>query len=532
MTETRAATVAKSPKSLPRLLPLEDPELFFALIGPLGTDLELVIDELRLALQDVRYETKTVRLSQLIGEVVGCAVPEHEDERIELLMRAGTFLREQSDVGEIAALLGVAEIRRIRAETTRDANKPCARTAYIIRSLKRPEEVRAFRYLYGRAFFAISVYSPREHRIEALSRRIASSKHHFNAKQERSAAERLVGIDEQEEGRTLGQDVEEAFPGADLFLDSRSKQRVRKSVRRFIEMVFGFPFHTPNKDEFAMYHAKSAALRSADLSRQVGASIATREGDIIAVGCNEVPRYGGGLYWTEDKGDARDFVRGFDPATRARTEMVGEAIDRFGKNGWLAPKFRRQKVDRLVASLSTGEYRNVLKGTQLMSVLEFGRSVHAEMAALTDAARRGVQIKGATLYSTTFPCHLCARHVIAAGIERVVYIEPYPKSKAEDLYSDSIAVDKGTGAKDRVSFEPFVGVAPRQYLELFEMLPKRKDDMGNAIKWIPLSAKPRLQRFVLSYILLEQKATAEILPELFRFLAPRLSAFSREEVKK
>jgi deoxycytidylate deaminase len=76
-----------------------------------------------------------------------------------------------------------------------------------------------------------------------------------------------------------------------------------------------------------------------------------------------------------------------------------------------------------------------------MNVIEFGRAVHAEMAALMDSARRGVPVKNATLYCTTFPCHLCARHIVAAGIRRVVYIEPYPKSLAAQLYPDSIAVE-------------------------------------------------------------------------------------------
>lgn len=53
-------------------------------------------------------------------------------------------------------------------------------------------------------------------------------------------------------------------------------------------------------------------------------------------------------------------------------------------------------------------------------------------------------------------------------MERVVYIEPYPKSRVSTLYDDSISLD---GANDdRVRFAPFVGVAPRRYIELFSMV--------------------------------------------------------------
>ncbi len=61
---------------------------------------------------------------------------------------------------------------------------------------------------------------------------------------------------------------------------------------------------------------------------------------------------------------------------------------------------------------------------QIMDIIEFGRMIHAEMSALTDAARLGRSTKDATLYCTTYPCHLCAKHIVAAGIMRVVFLLP------------------------------------------------------------------------------------------------------------
>src|SRR5439155_327862 len=86
--------------------------------------------------------------------------------------------------------------------------------------------------------------------------------------------------------------------------------------------------------------------------------------------------------------------------------------------------------------------------------------------ALTDAAKRGVSVKGCTLYSTTFPCHECARLIVASGIARVIYVEPYPKSLVAEMYADSIAIDQPNAA-GRVLFQPFVGVAPVRYIQLF-----------------------------------------------------------------
>jgi tRNA(Arg) A34 adenosine deaminase TadA len=128
-----------------------------------------------------------------------------------------------------------------------------------------------------------------------------------------------------------------------------------------------------------------------------------------------------------------------------------------------------------------------------MDALEYGRVVHAEMSALADAARCGHGTKGAVLYCTTFPCHLCAKHIVAAGISKVVFLEPYPKSLAFDLHADSIQVEGGDRGHyndfPSVKFEHFYGVSPRRYREIFER-GKRKDDNGALIEYAGGTARP------------------------------------------
>ncbi len=118
--------------------------------------------------------------------------------------------------------------------------------------------------------------------------------------------------------------------------------------------------------------------------------------------------------------------------------------------------------------------------------------VHAEMSAITDAAARGISIRGATLFCTTFPCHMCARHIMSAGISKVVYIEPYPKSLTKVLYGDDVNVDhEPARERQTVSFVPFTGIAPRRYISLFEKTEKRKDERGRALDWSPEKSIPR-----------------------------------------
>lgn len=120
-------------------------------------------------------------------------------------------------------------------------------------------------------------------------------------------------------------------------------------------------------------------------------------------------------------------------------------------------------------------YRNM----RLKNLIEFGRVVHAEMNAIVDAARRGISIHRATLYCTTFPCHMCARHVIAGGLTRVVFIEPYPKSLAMEIYGDIVSE---TETPDKVFFEPFYGIAPNFFMKAFRMRPRKGPD-GEALSW-------------------------------------------------
>jgi len=239
-----------------------------------------------------------------------------------------------------------------------------------------------------------------------------------------------------------------------------------------------------------MFSARAAAHRSASLGRQVGAVIATPEGSIVATGMNDVPKAGGGPYWTGDSNDSRDHVLGYDSSTYMQRDLLGDILERLHENGWLAEDKSNQTVSDLVKALLYGN-QGILGNAQLTSLTEFQRPVHAEMMALTDAARRGIAVAGCTLYTTTFPCHGCARHIVAAGIMRVVFIEPYAKSLVKNLHDDSIRIEDSAGPEGRVRFEAFVGLAPKRYMDFFAMK-ERKEGDGTAVKWTPQEAKPYL----------------------------------------
>jgi len=69
---------------------------------------------------------------------------------------------------------------------------------------------------------------------------------------------------------------------------------------------------------------------------------------------------------------------------------------------------------------------------------ELCRGLHAEMNALLQAAIYGVRIEGATLYSTTCPCSLCAKMLINAGIREIVTCEDYKDKLAKAMLAEAL----------------------------------------------------------------------------------------------
>jgi dCMP deaminase len=66
---------------------------------------------------------------------------------------------------------------------------------------------------------------------------------------------------------------------------------------------------------------------------------------------------------------------------------------------------------------------------------ELCRGAHAEQNAINFAARYGISIEGATLYTTHYPCSWCAKSLVNAGISRVIYDEDYPDPLAKEILS-------------------------------------------------------------------------------------------------
>lgn len=458
------------------------PEIFIGLCGAVGTDMEIVKTELEKNLAPLGISSVHIKASELIAEAKGAPDVVGENDRITEYMKRGNAIRADLQKGDGVARLAIARIRKEREKRSDSEQDPSPNTAYIINSLKHPDEYEMLTRLYGDAFLMISVYESWDSRHRNLCKKIAKSNSVHDADTFREEASKLIDLD-QDDSESLGQSVRDVFPLGDIFLSAGSS--FARQMKRAVSLFMGAPFITPNIDEYGMFHAHSVAVRSADLSRQVGAVISTQRGDVLAMGCNEVPQVGGGAYWEDYEGeieDRRDFRIGYDSTSALKKELISEIVDEFKKaDGWLPTSYQTRETSEIADELISKKSMVSLSGKRISSVLEYGRIVHAEMSALMDAARRGEAVENQTLYCTTFPCHMCARHIISAGIRRVVYVEPYPKSLAKRLYPKEISLDGDADCgQSAVQFEPFVGIAPKRFMTWFKS-GGRKDSLGFAL---------------------------------------------------
>lgn len=433
------------------------PELIIGVVTPVGTNTEEVVAHIRGALSNWAYSSQVVKLTDRL-RLDSPPVGEFEDARVERLIAAGNeFCRRHRTTGEpggdpaAMARLAVSAIQdyRIRhyrsvgrtGERAEDlAGTPVERRAYIIHSLKRPAEVKFLRDLYGRQFILLASQGTVDERLHNLMGRSLSATDEAG---KREVAVRLMAKDAEEQD-PLGQRVNDTYPMADFFLHG-------SDVGRTLQVLFGDARTAPDTSEYAMYVAHATAARSLAGSRKVGA-VLVRDASVVSAGYNDVPL-----------GQTPDVVAGKDTSELLKEANVTDTVHRLIEAGWVPPECGESDTPAKQAL-------EALRGGELLNVIEYQRPVHAEAQAIDDAARRGVATAGTDMYVTTFPCHLCFKHVLSAGVSRVRYIDPYSKSRARELFPEA--------ADDRLV--PYEGVAPLAYVRFFSERPPPVSDSTGA----------------------------------------------------
>jgi deoxycytidylate deaminase len=494
-----------------RLRELSANEVVFAVVGPVGSGTSWVAKALAALVGNATYsmEVHIIKASEVITQWhIANVGPILETEsayaKVTALQNAGDLMRKDDPAAVAVELVSAIKAKRdsiknnvenVSSITPIQSKK---RRVYILDSLKHPAEVELLRAIYQDAFCLIGVVCDEESRKERLQNQKCTSSGVIEIKS-------LMKRDEDDSEAKHGQKVTDTFHLADFFVDNSPPRfldkdklkpnpawEVTDQLGRLVDLITVGKLIRPTPSETGMFHAYGAKMRSSCMSRQVGAALLDKRGNIVATGTNEVPRSGGGVYGgsfdnfdetLEVEDDRCHISKRFCSSNKEQNEIIGEIIN--------AIPALREVTDRVSLAQQ-------LKKTPIGKLLEFSRAVHAEMDALLSAARTGSTTVGTRLFVTTYPCHYCARHIVSAGVDEVQYIEPYPKSRALKLHGDAIsnlpskwiapsakhskaeAIEiRKEGKEKKVLFRPFTGVAPRLYRKVFLKDRPFKDGNGD-----------------------------------------------------
>lgn len=293
-----------------------EPELVFGLVGPLGSNIEATQEALQSELRKVGYTPHLIHLTQdvkkLLPSLAGVPASTYR-EKISLMNDVVQYSGKMDFLARVAIAI-IASIREalnntrgFSSRSSREFQYP--KSAFIIRQLKIKQEVETLKKVYGEKFVQISISVGEEEQWQSVLSIVGREQPALSQREREDDARKLIAQDREESGFDHGQSIINIHHSDDVFVGGNAND-ITGQISRFIEAFFGSNYISPTKDEYGSQLAKVASLRTLDLSRQVGAAIMTEEGDIITLGCNEVPRPLGGNYWADDADPQRDMERG------------------------------------------------------------------------------------------------------------------------------------------------------------------------------------------------------------------------------
>lgn len=415
------------------------------------------------------------RLVKLRGfSLVELSKPIHDEcrsqntpETVENLQNVGNKLRQERGP-DVLVRLGLADAQRyfVQADETQRPR------GIVVDGIRNAAEVEALRQYPN--FLLLSIQADRHARFE----RLRTAKKVDGDKQFDEADGR-----DQEEGKRYGQQVRKCNALADIVVaNSRAiSLQAKRDVEKYIEEKLGKHVdliecvargqptdeHHPTFDEMAMTLAYGVSMQSSCLKRQVGAVVARATREIVAVACNEVPANAGScLEHPRYQGCYRDYVQTISGKRFKHCPECGKAVassfscvhcnavlEAFCKR---CPKCNADPEIRRLCECGA-EYSSFLPGgkkSEAGKLLDICRALHAEEAAILSLIKSGIaDLSDATLYTTTYPCNLCANKIVQSGIKRVVYAEPYEMKEAKELFkSNSVDVRSFEGVKSVAYF--------------------------------------------------------------------------------
>jgi len=344
----------------------------------------------------------------------------------------------------------VASIRQAE-----ESDMAAASSHIVIDGIRNPSEMTYLRDRFPH-FFVVAVFAPFDVRWKRREEDYGGNQRPFRRDDERDSGEFE---------RPWGQKVQICVDRSDVlisnegdFVDPSIEEELQGKLNSYIDLMRKPGSRGPHPWELNMAQAYEASLMSSCCKRRVGAIVVKEEATerrprtyVIASGYNEAPA---SIRSCADRGGMNR------PEYCYKDEKIKAVLkEQYRVCPSCGTKLTFPEEFDLPFICPNGECRARL-GSDFVPgrMLDLCIAVHAEEAALLQASRfGGTEVDGSILYTTTFPCPLCAKMIVHAGIEKVFFAEPYPEDEAIN------ALDEG-----RVPTELFEGVKGRAYHRLFE----------------------------------------------------------------
>ena len=380
------------------------------LVGPFGSGCTYVAEKI---VENHGYEY--LSLSDVLREEYKKENPNKRKIARKDLQDFGDKVRETKGADYLAPIV----CKKIKQDTTKN---------YVVDSIRNPEEINCLRKSFAE-FFLFGVFAEPDLRWKRVKEKYDEDRRTFDEDDKRDS----------NGGVEHGQRVTDSFRMADIILlnneniaeGNKNEELFLAKLKQKIYLIEGKEAFAPTYIETNMAIAYAASMRSSCLKRKVGAVIVDIAGDVFSSGYNEVPAANntckceyGMCYRDKLKKDYK--------------ETLGSVI-------------KKSKEREAAYTLFKKNFK----------ILDYCRALHAEENAILNVARVGASaaLPASTLFTTTYPCNLCANKIAQVGIKHIVYFEPYPMEEAKKILED-----KG------VEQESFEGVTYNGYFRLMEVL--------------------------------------------------------------
>lgn len=347
-------------------------------------------------------------------------------------------------------------IEAIRYESDRK-NEPCY---IVIDAIRNPYEAIFLKARYAE-FYLVSVNTSNENRLAHLRK-----SHKFSENQ-------ILGLDKKEYPAQLrgyhrytSQNIQKCIEISDIHInnprtDEYGVSELRCQLAWYVSLMMHPGLVTPTSVESAMQIAYSVKHNSGCISRQVGAVVTDGSYSVKAVGWNNSPHGQVPCLLRSSE----DLLQGVDEPAYSHYERNDDRFRTALKFKFSAACSDERRKGRNLAFCFKDVQNDVEKEKNQVHT----RSLHAEENAFLQISKYGgMAVQGGILFTTASPCELCAKKAYQLGINRIVYIDPYPGIATSHVLASGEKVPR---------LELFRGAVGRAFHKLYQPLMPYKDEL-------------------------------------------------------